>query len=251
MRLKLSFFEREFFADNRAGTHVKGYEPAIIMDHGVLKRGHIIDTERLATAESIDTKLAEMEVSVNQHPTDLTEHLEATEGGKKWLGAHRRLHYDEYNCTVPITITAEPLEIKPMRCTIFPPDYFERVERNRYYQPPQATIEKLAQEAVYARVLPPLKFATGKWIQGFAYKRLVRLANNEHWEYALEDATSREFTPMPGIILGEINETGVTNKSEEFKGVLSANGFLEVVYLVSIRDKQHNPLWIHVNLAEK
>lgn len=48
--LELKFFESILFAEDRTGTTVRGYEPALLRVGGEIKAGRVIDAKRMDEA---------------------------------------------------------------------------------------------------------------------------------------------------------------------------------------------------------
>jgi len=251
-RLRLSFLEREYFAESRDGTHVKGFEPAIIKVDGEEKVGRVIDVERLRQAECIDTILFQTEIELKDCNLPLDELLSGNEEARKWLEKHKQMYKDDYGMEVPMVLSVACLEMPPLKYTIYPPDYFKR---ERGYMPPRGLIGKLPEKTVYARVRPPMKFADGKWIPNVYYHRQALLPNREVWSASIVDFNSDPFLEATGTLLGSLAfgevKQSLEYRSGEFKPEqFSIRNFLEVCYPISLRDRKHNPLTIRVELAE-
>lgn len=252
-RLRLSFLERDYFAGSRDGTHVKGFEPAIIRVGGELKVGRVVDLERLGQAEFTDTILFQAEIELKDCNLPLDELMLGNEEAREWLEKHKQMFRDAYREEVPMVFSVACLEMPLLKYEIFPPNYFKR---ERSYMPPRGLIEKLLKRAVYAEVLPPMKFADGKWIPNVYYKREAHLPNGEVWSASMQDTNDdNPFRQARGTLLGSLAFGEVKQSYESRAGrfepeYFPIKNFLEVCYPIGLRDREHNPLTIKVELVD-
>lgn len=251
-KLKLSFLTREFFAGDRTGTTIQGYEPAVMIVNGELKVGRIIDVERLEKAESIDTLVFQTEINLEEGTVDLEQLLGNDKNGKEWLENLQRFFSECYKKPLMTTFSVNFLEPLPMmQYSVMPKDYIERINKFMY-EPPEAVIKKLPDTLVYCRVEPPMKFKDGAWIRGgIHYHRSVQGPKGvfDHYSnYNPEDDNKCRYAE--GILLGSLSVWDLEDVRGDFEGDTPLNHYLNMVYLtpISCLDK-YNPSTIKVELG--
>ncbi len=252
-KLRLSFLEREFFAEDRTGTTIKGYEPALMEVDGKLKAGRVIDLKRLEEAEFIDTLVFQAEFELKECKLDLEEILKKDKSGKEWLGNLQRYFSEFFKKTVPMTFSMRPLRLPGhLEYSLMPKDYFERKKGTLIghgYRCPEAVIRKLPETVVYFKVIPPMKFEDGNWLRGVNYSRCVRGPKRVFDSYTDKDPNDESHYYAEGVLLGSLDVKDLENVKGDFEGDTPLNHFLDMVYEAPIRHiDKYNPMTIRTEL---
>ncbi len=243
-----SFMERQFFAEDRTETTVKGYELSVIKTGKETSIGRAIDLERLSQAEFTNTKLFQATLPLTDSNIGLAALLELDANGKRWLESFRGYFLDTCQEEVSMTLSIESEKLPTLATYWLYPD-IKRVQK-RAYKCQQAEIHSLPDTAFYYIVNPPLKFKNGKWIPGLYYNRLVSDAKKTFETYSIHDPQDNRYLNLRGVLLGTLGEDDLKNKEGDFENCFPVEHYLEVSYSVSFRQvHEYNPLTIRVELA--
>ena len=252
-KLKIDFVEAEYFAEDRTGRYIKGYEPAIIEVDGKKKLGRVIDIERLRDAEYLETILCSSEIPYSKTKIHLEELIGKDEGGKKWLESLQRMHVDSYGMPIDTEFFLNPLEMIPIVYTMYKENKEDSEESSRNSKSSNGLLVNLPQRAVYAQISPPMEFSNGKSIGNLYYRRNALLPDKKVFSTSQRDFCNKEdLRQVEGVLIGEIHyydmEAVYWQRGGTNFGVLDfpITSFLEVCYPVSLRDRIHNPLSIRV-----
>jgi hypothetical protein len=251
-RIRLSFLEREFFAESADGLSVRGHESIKVGFPDGDKHCRGIYPERLKQAQSIDTKLFTADFPMT-FSTDLVPILENDKNGIKWLESFRRYCEATHGEQVPLTFSVSPVQSpEKLNYSLLPEDYFERTRGDKNYAPPKGILTKVPAGATYLKVCPPFKFADGKWIQrGIKYDREAWGSNGSEWSYSLKDPRDKSHFHAEGILLGNLEENDLENQQGDFENNFPFSHRVRAVYMVGIsRIGDLNPLSINVELVE-
>lgn len=221
--IKISFLEREFFAEDRTGTTLKGYEPAIIKIEQETKFGRVIDTKRLGEAQYIDTKLFQTLLPLSDSEIDLTSVLEKDENGSKWLESHKKYFAETYKKNVPMILFIKYLELPKNLIYIIYPTDIERITLN--YECPKGVVDSLPNTAVYYKITPPMKFEDGKWIPNIYYKRNIIGSNKNFISYSMIDPKKDKYLNVEGILLGTLKQKDLKDKVGDFERCFPLKNF--------------------------
>lgn len=254
-KLRLNFLEREFFAEDRTGTTVKGYEPAVMNIDGEIKTGRIIDLKRLEEAESIRTLMFQTEIGLEEGEVDLEQLLKEYEGGKKWLESLQKYFSEFFGKPVPMTFSMRPLRLPGyLKYSLMPKDYFERTRDKwgnlKHYENPKGVIKKLPETLVYWRIEPPMKFEDGTWLRGVNYSRNVQGPKGIFESYANKDPNDKEHFYAEGVLLGSLGKEDLEDARGDFENDFPLEHFLDMVYCAPIRHAdRYNPMTIRTELC--
>ncbi|MFZ3077929.1 MAG: hypothetical protein WA139_05710 [Candidatus Aenigmatarchaeota archaeon] len=253
-KLNIQFWERMFIQDAKIpeGT-IRGYKPARILTDGKEEPGHILDLKELKRSAFIDSLLFETKLGLADQVTDLSRVLQSDKGGKNWYESFYRYFAETYDNYIPFEFGIENIPFAPLNYQKFPVDFFERIEKDRDYRPPEGRINSLG-KMKYAKITPPMKFQDGKWLQSVFYDRKVERSDEKIKEgYFISAVGDEPYNPTPGALLGNMTENDLTNiegDKNEFQG-FPLNHFLQVTYPVSFRELgTYNPLTIQMRLLE-
>ncbi len=253
-KLEIQFWERMFIQDTRIpeGT-IRGYKPARIIADGKEELGHVLDVKELKGNDFIDSMLFSTQIGLANRVTDLSRVLQSDKGGKKWYDSFYRYFAEMYDNYIPFEFNIKNIPFSPLNYQKFPVDYFERVEKNRGYRPPEGRIVSLG-KTKYVKIIPPMKFQDGKWLQSIFYDRKVERFNGKIKEgYFISRVGDEPYNSAPGVLLGNMVENDLTNikgDKNEFQG-FPLNNFLQVTYPISFGEVgTYNPLTIKVCLSE-
>ena len=165
-KIKISFLEREFFAEDRTRTTVGGYESAIIKIDGKIKLCKVIDLERLKRAESLYFQMFQTTLPLVESETDLKQILEEDENGAKWLASFEKYFLAYYGEVIPMSLSIKASQLpRKTLYDLIPKDYFKRTEGGKHYRCPEGFIESLPENAAYWEIRPPMKYKDGKWVR--------------------------------------------------------------------------------------
>ena len=254
-KLRLSFLEKEFFAEDRTGTTIRGYEPAVMKVDGELKAGRVIDVAELEKAESIDTLVFQTEVDLKERSFDLGELLKEDESGREWLENLQRYFSEFFKKTVPMTFSMRPLELpQDMRYSLMPKDYFGRTRDKWgspiYYKCPEGVIRRLPETLVYWKIRPPMKFKDGTWLRGVNYSRNVKGPKGTFESYTNQDPNDKAHFHAEGILLGKLGIEDLEDTKGDFEYDIPLEHFLDMVYCTPISQvHKYNPSTIRVELS--
>lgn len=249
--IKVSFLERDFFAEDWTKTTVRGYEPAVIDSGKGIVYGRVIIPEELKKANFIDTTCFQTQFPLCDNEIDLVPILENDENGNNWLQKHKTYHSQTYGIDIPMIFSIQLLDSVPgWTYHLMPKDYFARTEGGRKYQPPKAVMDNLPEGTFYCRIHPPVKFSNGKWITNLYYNRKVRGSKGIFDSYHISDPNDTNHFQVAGVLFGELNQADLKNLSGDFEKDFPLDHFLEVCYPISLRQAgKFNPLTIKVELA--
>ncbi len=250
-KLKLGFLKREFFAGDRTGTTIKGYELAIINTGGKLKVGKVIDVEKLKEAEFVDTLCFQTEIGLEEKTVDLEQILREDKEGKKWLDGVQRYFSEYFEESVPMTFSMKPLQFpKDMEYKAMPKDY---LEKEYWYKCPGAVIRELPKTLVYWDVMPLMKFSDGTWIRGVYYCRNVKGPKNIFDSYLNRDPSDENpMRSAKGVLLGSLCAENLEEITGDFEGDFPLEHFLDCTYAIPLSlVNKYNPSTIRVELTKE
>ena len=250
--IRLSFLEREFFAESADGMSVRGHEPIKVSFLDGDRYCRAIYPERLKQAQSVNTKLFIIDFPMT-FTTDLVPILESDKNGAKWLESFRKYCKATYGEQVPLTFSAYPVQFpEKIEYSLLPEDYFERTRGGRGYVSPKGILTRVPADAAYLKVCPPFKFANGEWIkEGIKYDREVFGSNGIKWSYSAQDPSDKSHFHADGILLGNLEEKDLEDQQGDFENGFPFRHRVRAVYMVGIsRIRDLNPLSINVELVE-
>ncbi len=249
-RLRLSFWEREFFPGNRSGEHIAGYEPALVYDGKEVCEGHVVDLKRMRNADWEDREVYASEFPMKDISLDLEEVLSATYEGKRWLEAHQAFFRDVFQKYMPLPFSLKLVEMPSVHYVLFndlnASDHLSSVYFRRI---PCGTLATLPRTCFYGLVTIPQRFSDGKFAPSIYYNRNTLNGRGISQGYSLQLFPKEKFNYAPGILLGTLEENDVVLEQGNLHDETPLNHLLEVTYPVSMRDTSHCPLTICVELC--
>jgi len=249
--IKISFLERDFFAGDRTGTTVRGYEPALIEVGGKVKLGRVIDPDRMGQSEDIDTELFNTTLPLTGDLTiNLVELLGNNEQGKEWLDKLKKhsLYYSGEE--IPTTLSINCPQIPPrITYALYPEDFFKK---GPYYTCPRGFLTKLPETTAYLVVTPPMVIKDGKRQIKINFHRKVISQDHAFNGCEIRDSADKNpYKVLQGDIFGTLNERDLTDKVGDWKSCFPLRHYLDIGYSVGLREvRQLNPLTIRIRLAE-
>ncbi len=255
-KLKLSFLEREFFAESKDGKHVKGYEPAIIETPEETKVGRVINLKRIKQAQFLDSVLFETELDFVLQDLELSDLL-IDEDARKWLEAFRQLHKNYYLQEVSMRFAIKPEPMPFLRYKVYPSEIIKGKK------PFEGVVSTLPDSCIFGVIEPPLKLEDGSWISNVYYKRQSFLSNGELSSFSNAKNPKNKsgkrigFLPQTrATLLGQLENRDIDFIQRGYcspfpEDVFPIKNFLEISYPISLRDNQHNPLTIKVELLDE
>lgn len=212
-----------------------GYVPIRIHKAGIETKGHMIDLKGLKTLEHICCLRHSIVLDFKPQVIDLTELITASTEGRNWFDS-LQAQWGKYEGAIPMTFSLEFPDFNPLRYTQYPPDSIERMtDHTHYWQPPRGILRRLPKGTYLCKILPPMKWPSGKWLPNVYYKRKVVRADNEEEEYSICDA-QENFGRPPGVLLGKLSESDIEEKTIPFEGGFPRVHYLELVYSVALRN---------------
>ncbi|MBU0898520.1 MAG: hypothetical protein KKB03_00665 [Nanoarchaeota archaeon] len=212
--------------------------------------GYVLDIDRLKKTNMLDILLFETEIGLTEGEVNLHEILSKDEGGLNWIEMFNKYYSEVFNDEVPLTLSIEELPFTSLKYTKFPNDYFEKRDKDQFYQPPKGKIDSIPDGTFYFSIRPPMKWKDGKYLQHIYYRRKVKNPNGVIESYSI-DENEDKFLPARGVLLGKLNENDIkdTNNHPEFNFPLYH--FLNACYHVSLRHVgKYRPLNIEISLSE-
>lgn len=246
-KIKISFLETEILSLNRSGDGIKGYEPAIIETEKGIFKGRVIDTDRLKKAKQVHHEFYSTNIDLKDVSFDLSLLLETTEKGQSWFDNFKRYFYDYFKEEIPMNLSIKKLDFPfGANYTLYPDDV--DLIGKLSYECPKGKIISLSDGIVYHNLLPPMKFNNGKFIPNIYYNRKVDDIEGFFNSYSIQDPT-RKYYSVEGCLLGNLKLNNLEINKGDFRNSFPMPHFLEVVYPITIRDNNHNPLSIRFELV--
>jgi len=244
-RLKVSLLETEHFAGDRTGNYVKGYEPALVNLDGRVVQTRFIDPERLSKAESLTTALFTIELPYGEQRIDFRDFQD--EGAREWMRKFDRLHGEDFGEVVPPLMHINPLDFpEELQLRYLPNDYFNRPQR---YPGPEGSLLRLPSTMEYCRMVPSMRFSDGRAMPHINYSKRA-LSRGSEWSFSSHNPSEPEHFNSDGVLLGNLHGTQVEFQRGDWSEIeFPIKHYLDVIYMVRISDRKHNPLIIRTELV--
>ena len=232
--------------EDRTGTTVKGYEPALIKTKGKLVLGRVIDPERMRQGTHLDHLVFQTSLPITPSQVDLRDMFDS-EDGKVWINSFIEYFKQIYNEDAPLNLLIEddPFPQKVLY-TMYPKDINKIGEVNSC---PKGILNSVPKSVAYYTILPPLRFNDGQNIPNVYYNRSLVSSNGNFNSYSIRDPQDEKHFNMLGVILGPLVKKDFFEMGEGAEGAFPVNNYLKVSYPIALREiGRRNPLSISFEL---